>query len=82
MPRLFQACFGPSRAGRVHLIDGDVGTTRLVMCESTTPTNHLVGRISAERFCKRCLELATRRIQAAGIGDILTAEIIGVQEIL
>lgn len=82
MPLLYQACFGPSHSGRVHLIAASTQATKLVLCERCTPTNQLKGKISAERFCKQCLKLATDQMEACGLGSTITAENLGIEEIL
>ena len=83
MTQLYQACLGVGYlSGKIHLISAASQSTGLVLCEATTPTNHYKAGAPFNTICKKCVTKAQNEMRAAGILGPITAELIGVKEIL
>jgi hypothetical protein len=74
----YQACVGPS-GNRVHVRDTD-DKSGLTICELTAPARLVKGKVFADCLCGRCM----RRVWETQVlpGETITAEMIGVTEII
>lgn len=73
---ILQCCVGPSTLkAHLRLVNS---VSKLTLCEATAPVQDYKGNLAAVKLCQRCGKNAMELLQV----DALTAQLIGVREII